>query len=339
MKNIYEHFGCKNREELFEKIRNNEESVKPLIEYITYSKMFENKEILDSPERFVSLFYKYNQPKDNEIYAVYVNTQGKPVHLSIIKAGDKKNVKQSIYEGLVAGASCVAFLSSELLPNRHIEEIKKMASLVQLKPVDTFKYFESSNSYFSEEKNDFVSLTEESKTQKVKKDKTMNYIQLEHGEEFFTYMVNEVTQGMNVINEENAIYDHLKKGYGNFEREIFGIIMVDQNDKVNKIKNIFSGGRDACIVDRRIITKELLKEEPKSVYFFHNHPSGSMTPSINDMQLNDILKQLATNLDIEFKDNLVVSKQGVYSIEHKKKYESSKKIKFSFSKDEQEVEF
>ena len=49
-----------------------------------------------------------------------------------------------------------------------------------------------------------------------------------------------------------------------------------------------------------------LKLEAKSVILAHNHPSGNLTPSIQDMQLTDAMKNLGSSVGVEVLDHLII---------------------------------
>ena len=49
-----------------------------------------------------------------------------------------------------------------------------------------------------------------------------------------------------------------------------------------------------------------LKLDAKSVILAHNHPSGSFTPSIQDMQLTDAMKNLGLSIGVEVLDHLII---------------------------------
>ena len=59
--------------------------------------------------------------------------------------------------------------------------------------------------------------------------------------------------------------------------------------------------------------KEVLKENAAAVILAHNHPSGHMSPSPDDLRLTEDLKSLMAHLDIRVVDHLIVGGNGYFS--------------------------
>jgi DNA repair protein RadC len=95
--------------------------------------------------------------------------------------------------------------------------------------------------------------------------------------------------------------------------EVFGVLYLDQSNKLKHWEVVSKGGITATYVDPRLIFKRALQEEATSIIVCHNHPSGNLRPSRADEILTDRIKQGANYMDIKLLDHIIVSNQGYFS--------------------------
>ena len=73
------------------------------------------------------------------------------------------------------------------------------------------------------------------------------------------------------------------------------------------------GTTDQVNVFPNKIAKHALMNDAKAVVLCHNHPSGVVTPSIDDTQTTYTVKRILKPLDIILLDHIIVSKFAYYS--------------------------
>jgi DNA repair protein RadC len=56
-----------------------------------------------------------------------------------------------------------------------------------------------------------------------------------------------------------------------------------------------------------------LKTASSALVLAHNHPSGSLVPSLSDKEVTKKLKEAARLLDIQLLDHVLISKGGYFS--------------------------
>jgi DNA repair protein RadC len=67
------------------------------------------------------------------------------------------------------------------------------------------------------------------------------------------------------------------------------------------------------MVDVRLVFKTALEHFSTSILLCHNHPSGQLQPSSQDIQLTRKIKSAGEFLDIEIADHLIFTNHGYYS--------------------------
>ena len=78
-------------------------------------------------------------------------------------------------------------------------------------------------------------------------------------------------------------------------------------------KCVSSGGLSQTVVDVRCIMREAIVARATAIVLCHNHPSGNASPSRQDDQLTERVKQAADLLQIRLADHLIVADRTYYS--------------------------
>jgi DNA repair protein RadC len=72
------------------------------------------------------------------------------------------------------------------------------------------------------------------------------------------------------------------------------------------------GGITGTVVDIRLILSIGLKTLSTKIIIAHNHPSGNLVPSRQDVDITDKLKQAGKFMDIVLVDHLIITSSGRY---------------------------
>ena len=91
------------------------------------------------------------------------------------------------------------------------------------------------------------------------------------------------------------------------------LILTNRAGIVMGIVHLSQGGITGTIVDVHLIMAIALKSLAKGIILCHNHPSGNRRPSPEDKKLHERLTQACALFDIEFLDNLILTKDDFYS--------------------------
>jgi DNA repair protein RadC len=116
-----------------------------------------------------------------------------------------------------------------------------------------------------------------------------------------------------IIRTSKDIAEYVRTMIKDYGYEVFGVLFLNQSNKVNHFEIISRGGITGTIADPRVILRKALDAEATSIILCHNHPSGSLKPSRADEELTRKIKEAASYFDIKVMDHLIVSEQGYYS--------------------------
>lgn len=95
--------------------------------------------------------------------------------------------------------------------------------------------------------------------------------------------------------------------------EQFKVMLLNRANKVLGIVDISTGGITGTVVDPKIVFAVALKACATGIILAHNHPSGNLTPSQNDLNLTRKIKEGGKMLEIETTDHIILTSEGYYS--------------------------
>lgn len=107
----------------------------------------------------------------------------------------------------------------------------------------------------------------------------------------------------------NVIRGHLT----DLTYEEFWIILLNRQNEVIKKEMISKGGVSGTVVDPKIIFKRALEESASALILAHNHPSGNLTASKQDLVLTKKFKAAGDVLDIQVIDHIIVTDNAYLS--------------------------
>jgi len=96
-------------------------------------------------------------------------------------------------------------------------------------------------------------------------------------------------------------------------KEEFYILLLNRANKVLGWYKVSEGGMSGTVVDPKLVFSIALKGLASSICISHNHPSGNLKPSIEDINLTKRLKEAGALLEIPVLDHLIITNEGFYS--------------------------
>lgn len=90
------------------------------------------------------------------------------------------------------------------------------------------------------------------------------------------------------------------------------VLFLNNANTVIGCCNLSSGSLTSAIIDMRYILASALKLMATSVIISHNHPSGKMKASEQDIQLTKKLNRALDQIDVKLLDHIIVSPFNEY---------------------------
>jgi len=95
--------------------------------------------------------------------------------------------------------------------------------------------------------------------------------------------------------------------------EEFWILFLNSSHRILDKQRISSGGLSDTVVDVRLIMKMTIERLAPFIALCHNHPSGNVTPSKQDILLTQKVKEGGALLNITLLDHVIVANNKYYS--------------------------
>lgn len=115
------------------------------------------------------------------------------------------------------------------------------------------------------------------------------------------------------INNCEDVYNNFKNLFIDKKQEYFYCIYLDVKKRVIDTKLLFIGTLNYSMVNPREVFKEAYLNEATSIICMHNHPSGDVTPSQNDINLTNHLIELGKIHGINIDDHLIIGLNTYFS--------------------------
>lgn len=109
------------------------------------------------------------------------------------------------------------------------------------------------------------------------------------------------------------VYDFVKGKFLWLTHEEFWMVYFNRSGHVVRVEKISQGGTFNTVVDVTIVIKHAIMSQATSMILCHNHPSGTLKPSIDDDRLTKRITDAARLFDIRVNDHLIITDGGYYS--------------------------
>lgn len=116
-----------------------------------------------------------------------------------------------------------------------------------------------------------------------------------------------------IFNSSDIVFEYFKPIFKNKKQEYFYIIYLDSSKRIIEIKNQFIGTLNYSLVHPREIFKDAYLLCADSIICVHNHPSGNVKPSNDDLEITQKLTQIGKIHGIKVIDHIIIGKNDYYS--------------------------
>lgn len=125
------------------------------------------------------------------------------------------------------------------------------------------------------------------------------------------------TKKITAITSSKDAFELLYPLIGELPHEEFWILYLNNSNKVIHKSQLSKGGITGTLVDVRLVMRQALELGAVGIILAHNHPSGTLKPSLADKQITEKLKKASEALDIKILDHLIVAQHQYLSFADK----------------------
>ena len=121
------------------------------------------------------------------------------------------------------------------------------------------------------------------------------------------------------LNNPVNVFELLKR-YGSCQQEQFIVLTVNSMLKPLSVSITHIGTVDRILVHPREIFIKAIADKAIGIIVAHNHPSGNLCPSDEDLRLTKNIIKCGLIIGIKLIDHIIFSKNGYYSMKEENKF-------------------
>lgn len=115
------------------------------------------------------------------------------------------------------------------------------------------------------------------------------------------------------ISNSKSVFDAVGPQICDLLHEEFWVLYLDRSNHIIRKSNISKGGVSGTVVDARIIFKQAIENLASAIVLCHNHPSGNLKPSEEDIRITKKLKEAGKLVDIAIIDHIIIAGNNFFS--------------------------
>ena len=116
-----------------------------------------------------------------------------------------------------------------------------------------------------------------------------------------------------VITNSTDVHGLVKDELVNSDREMMLSIMLTGGNHLIGVETVYIGSINYITISPRDIFKSAILANACSIVLCHNHPSGELTPSKEDIDITKKLNEAGELMGIKVLDHIIVSDRGYKS--------------------------
>jgi len=115
------------------------------------------------------------------------------------------------------------------------------------------------------------------------------------------------------VRDPKAVLDFFYSALRDQKREIFKVLFLNKGNRIIGEKTLFEGTVDETAVHPREVVKAALEIQATSLILVHNHPSGRIQPSSEDIEITRTLAEACGLVGVKILDHIVIGDNQYFS--------------------------
>lgn len=120
------------------------------------------------------------------------------------------------------------------------------------------------------------------------------------------------------IKSAKDVFAYVEPKLSHLDRECFMVLHLDTKNCVTNEDIVSVGTLNSSLIHPRELFKSAIKESANSIILAHNHPSGDPSPSKEDREVTERVREAGKLLGINVFDHVIVGKGTYWSFNEQK---------------------
>ena len=121
------------------------------------------------------------------------------------------------------------------------------------------------------------------------------------------------------VKSAKDVFAYLQPKFRDLDKEHFVVLHLNLQNRIVREETVSVGIVDSAVVHPREIFKNAIKESASKIVVVHNHPSGDVSPSENDIRTTRALFGAGDVLGIKVVDHIIIGGEQYYSFKEQGK--------------------
>lgn len=131
------------------------------------------------------------------------------------------------------------------------------------------------------------------------------------------------------VNSPQAAIRVLSEALSEYDREVIGVVHLDSASKPINMTIVSMGVLNYSVAHPREILKAAFLSNAASIMLFHNHPSGNLEPSKDDIRLTNRMQTVCQLAGVPIVDHIIIGRGNSYYSFREKDILSTEMPRFS----------
>jgi len=128
----------------------------------------------------------------------------------------------------------------------------------------------------------------------------------------------EIAFPQNRITQPQDLYDQFKSLFHNDVKEKFVVFWLNSQNRVIGFEVVTEGTLDSSVVHPREVFRGAIVATCRNIIIAHNHPSGNLEPSNEDISITKKLVESGKIIEINVFDHIIFTNSGYTSFVEKR---------------------
>ncbi len=115
------------------------------------------------------------------------------------------------------------------------------------------------------------------------------------------------------ITQSSDLFELFGPKMEDLNHEEFWIVFLNGANKIMETMNLTKGGMRQTVVDVPMLLRLALEKSAHAIAVAHNHPSGEVNPSHEDMSITQKIKNGCEAIGVRFLDHIIIAGKNYYS--------------------------
>lgn len=117
----------------------------------------------------------------------------------------------------------------------------------------------------------------------------------------------------NVYDQTKVVASYQNK-IGRLQKETLYLLALNKRNMIISEKQLYLGNENGFLLDTKEVIRELLLSNAERYILIHNHPSGHVEPSVNDIETTSKLATISAKFGVSLYDHLIIGANSFFSL-------------------------